>query len=130
MRHAKTRVPGGVRVHVPEAGILCVTFAGHADERVVAEACREVRRTLDGAKVKAVIFDTTEVTGFDATVRGPGLELLGLVKAAGVARGFAAAQSSGVRMIGSALGVAAGLRLAFYETFADAARAAAEQVAS
>jgi hypothetical protein len=123
------RPPSGeMTALIVDDDILSVSFSGQIDDGVVRQALVRVGELLTGRRVRAMLCDTLGVTGIDASAREPGREFLALVKRHGVLQSFCALDSTPVRMLSVALGLAIGVRIRFFSTV-DEARAAARRSA-
>jgi hypothetical protein len=112
------RARAAVRREPPD--IIEVIFRDYVTSAQVEDAIDDARRAMAAWPARFVIINTTETTGYDASVRRPGVALLGLLKASGVIGGATVAPSSAVRMIGSAVAFVAGLKLEFVATRPEA----------
>lgn len=118
--------PAEVR-HAIEASLLAeqtleITFEGHVTGALIAPI---VPRIIDlrGAKgIRWVLFDTTLVTGYSLDIRAPAAVMLDTLKRSGVEKSVAVTKLASVRMMGSALTLAAGLPMRFVEFRDEAER--------
>lgn len=100
---------------------LCLT--GYATGEVVEPAAAKIAREIAQGRPRYLLFDTSAVTGYSPSVRGPGVDLLTHARAAGPALTVAVTPNGMVRMMGSSLAVVAGIRLSFVMTREEALRA-------
>lgn len=121
--------PAEVRVRWRNDGALEASMHGYQDEASITRLVEAVRGALDERPARAILFDASEIAGFSPNVRKPGVELLSLIRARGIARAVAIAPTPGVRMMGAAIAFAAGLPLDFLETRALAEARLAKLVA-
>jgi hypothetical protein len=119
---------GDVEVDVPEEGILRVTYRGFITGPVVERSLAPTRERLARSPARVVFFDTLGMEGFDASVRGPGADLLRFLKGSKLDAGVVAASSTAVRLIGTALGITARFPMAFVKTSEEAMAHAREVV--
>lgn len=101
---------------------LEVRFQGHVTGALVESVVPRIALVRGAVLVRWVLFETSGVTGYRIDVRGPGGAMLTALREAGVERGVAVTKVPSVRMIGSALTLAAGLPTRFVEYRDDAER--------
>jgi hypothetical protein len=104
------------------------SLSGHVEAIDVERLHLAVKALLDDGGAVVVVIDTSGISDFSPQVRVPGVPFLKALREAGVARLVAIAPSPMVRMMGSALALAAGLRIVFVED-KKAAEAAANGAA-
>jgi hypothetical protein len=112
----KPSVPSSVVVDMAEEAIVRLRFSGPLDGPLVARGTEQVRGLLKTRRARVFLIDGMEVTEVDSSMRGPGLDLLGAMKLAGVTAGFVATSSSVVRLVATTLGMASGFRIELLET--------------
>ncbi len=110
---------GTARADLVGGDVLRIRFTGHVDGRAIESVLSGVRAILN-KKPQGVIFDTCGVTSVDPNLRAAALTLLKELRAAGVRAAKAAANSSGVRMMGAAIAFGAGLPIEFFSTYDEA----------
>ena len=109
-------VPAEMVVDVVDGGILRIRFFGYVDGVLVQRGILRVREVLGRRSARFFLADTMGVTGVDASMRAPGLDLISEMKAHGITAGFIAASSPLVRLLASTLGMASGFRLELLAT--------------
>jgi hypothetical protein len=90
-----------------------VVFRGHVSARVVDWVVEHVEQQRTP---RFFLFDATDVAGYDANVRVPGVRLLEILKKRGAVAGVTVASSPTIRMIGAALAFVAALPVEFVAT--------------
>jgi anti-anti-sigma regulatory factor len=102
--------------------MVIVVFQGHVD----ADSVRELMGVLDQAlaekRVRGAIFDTLAVTSVNGNVTLVGAQFLAVLQKRGCTRSTCASSMAVVRMLGSTIALAAGLRLRFVDTMEAARR--------
>src|SRR5262249_47403405 len=111
---------GDVEVDVPEEGILRVTYRGFITGPVVERLLALARERLRRQPARGVLLGALGVEGFDASVRGPGADMLRFLKGTTLDSGIVAVSSTAVRLIGTALGITARFPMAFVKTSEEA----------
>lgn len=105
-------------------GVLIVRFRGRVSGAQTMQLLETVREELAAEPVRAFVFDCTRAESYTVDVRAPGVELLQALRDAGATRGYAAASSSSIRMIGTAVAFVAGVNVRFVESVSEAVRLA------
>ena len=116
------------RVRWATPTVLEVAFTGHVDAAQVHRTVDEARRAVRDQPPTSFVIDATDASNYSTDVRGPGIELMQLLRDAGAIRGYAVAPSSAIRMIGTAVAFVAGIQVRFVSTL-DEAMNEARQVA-
>lgn len=109
--HAPPLVPAEMSVDLIESSILRLRLSGYIDGPLVVRATARMREVMASRTARLFLADTLSITGVDATMRSPGLEMLGLMKVYGITNGFISVASPMVRLLASTLGMASGFRL-------------------
>lgn len=104
---------GKVEVQRRADGVIEASLAGHIAAVDVVELHRGVEAELARGPARFVVIDTSGLENFSPDVRTPGVPFLQFMKASGVERVVAIATSSMVRMMASAIALAAGARIRF-----------------
>ncbi len=95
-------------------------WVGFISKGTVGTKPDELDSFLDKCPVEAApryaLFDATRVTGWTADSREPGGAILMRLKKRGVTRTCVITENSAIRMIGSAVALAVGLSIRFFET--------------
>jgi hypothetical protein len=108
--------PGRARVEWASRGVISVTFSGHVTGALVEDVVARVEAAVAESPPRGAIFDTTDVSGFDASVALPGHQLLKRLRSAGAKHAVAITPNPAVRMIGSSVSIGTGLRMEFFAT--------------
>jgi len=124
------RLPGKARVTQLDPRTMHIRFEGHASGAVVEGVLPEVKRLLSTGAVRGLVIDAAGVTGFTPDVSQAGRTLLGLFVEAGVKACSTAVSSGAIRMIGTAIGFAAGLPIEFVSTDDEAQAAVRRKLAA
>lgn len=114
---------GGASVRWLNADTLELLLTGHATGDVIEPAAAEIGREIARRAPRYLLFDTTAVTGYAPSVRGPGVDLLTHARAASPELVMAVTPNGMVRMMGSSLAVVARIRMSFVMTREEALRA-------
>ena len=109
-----------IRVFFHSPTVLAISFEGHIQGTSLAFLPSKIDAVLAGTSVRRVFFDTEAVTGYSIDVRGPGATMLAHLRTKGIERAVVFAPLASVRMIGSALLLAAGLPATFVATRIEA----------
>lgn len=120
---------GDAVVSIVENHIFCLKISGFLSESVSRLALARTRVLLEGRRVRVAVADTIGATGTQASVQGPVREFVAFTKEHGVREVFCAATSPAMRLLGSAVALATGVRIQFFPTAEAAwvsARAAAQ----
>ena len=120
--------PGEVELKRPAPGLLEVGFKGYVNGAIIGRGDALVAEAFAVGKVKVIVFDAIGITGFDGTVRGPGLSLLQRVRKSG-AVAVIAVTSTSVRMMATAIAFAAGLTMRVVATRGEADGFARDELA-
>ena len=109
---------GSIEFTRPLEDVVELRWSGFISKGTVGNKPGELADFLDKleAAPRYALFDATGVTGFSPDSREPGGAILGLLKKRGVKRTFVVTDNSAIRMIGSAVALATGLSIRFYET--------------
>jgi hypothetical protein len=110
---------GGVEVLRPIPGVLEIAFKGHMTGTKVDAANAELLAAHREGGFRVVIFDATQITTFDASVRGPGSTLLSNTKRLGLS-GIVAVKSTAVRMMATTIAFGSGLQIRLVSTGTEA----------
>lgn len=110
------RLSSGASAHWVRDGVLEIIFVGRVRGGLISGVTDQVRELVREAAPRAVIIDALDVVDYGSEVRGPGIELLRLLAAAGLREGIGVTRSASVRMIATAISHASGLPLRFVTT--------------
>lgn len=111
---------GEVTTRRRDAQILEGTFSGHVAAVDVEQMHRGLQALLDDGGAAFLVIDTVGVTDFSPQVRVPGVPFLSAMRTGGIQVLVAIAPNPMVRMMGSAIGLAASMRMVFVKDSADA----------
>jgi len=95
-------------------------WRGYVTAPIVEHGRAELARLSQSSPPRFVLHDTLQVTGYDGEVRGPGKQLLLDFRQRGGVLMVAAVESVLIRMLATALGLAAGVPMRLYATRAEA----------
>lgn len=109
-------VPAEMIVDLVDGGLLRIHMFGHVDGPLVYRGIQRVREVLGQRTARYFLADTLGITTVDASMRAPGLDFIGVLKAYGITAGFVSVSSPVVRLLASTLGMASGLRLELFAT--------------
>jgi hypothetical protein len=109
-------------VRFQSSDVIEVCFRDRVTSGQVEQAIEQARDLLRKAAARLFLIDTLGTTGYEPSVRGPGVTLLKVMKDHGVTAGAATASSGTVRMIGAAVAFVAGLQVEFVPTREEALR--------
>jgi hypothetical protein len=109
-------------VRFQTSDVIEVSFRDRVTSGQVDQAIERARELLRNKAARLFLIDTLETTGYEPSVRGPGVALLKVMKEHGVIAGAATASSGTVRMIGAAVAFVAGLQVEFVPTREEALR--------
>ena len=115
---------GHAEVRIVESRIFCLELTGFLSEEVARLALIRAREVLEGRRVRIAVADTTAATGTQMSVQGPVRDFVALTREHGVQEFFCAAISPAMRLLGSVVALATGVRIHLFST-ADAAWASA-----
>lgn len=107
---------GRIDVGFAADDVVELKWSGFISKATVGHVPGELVRWLGDRRPPFALFDATGVTSFSADSREPGGAILEELKTRGVHRAYVVTSSSAVRMIGSAVALAVGLRICFYES--------------
>ena len=107
-------------VSIVDDQIFSLRLSGIMSEALSRQTLDRTREVLRGRRVKVGVADTIGVTEIEVGVQGPVREFVALTRAHGVTEVFCAATSPAMRLFGSALALATGVKIHFFAT-ADAA---------
>jgi hypothetical protein len=102
--------------------VLLVRFDGHVTGMQVVSLSARVTKLVGSERPRRCLIDTSSVTGYSVDVRTPGREFLHRLRDIGVERTAVAVANPLVRMMGSAIAVAAGFPLIFVDSLDEATR--------
>ncbi len=123
------KAPGGVEVRRPISGVLELVLLGHATAKTLDAANAELLAACEKEALRAVIFEGTGITSFDADVRKSGSALLSTMKRLGLF-GIAALRNAPVRMLASTIVFASGIALPIVATREEALRLAESELSA
>jgi hypothetical protein len=103
-------------VRFEASDVIEVAFRDRVTSGQVDQAIERTCDLLRNRTARLFLIDTLETTGYEPSVRGPGVALLKAMKQYGVVAGAAVASSGTVRMIGAAVAFVAGLQVEFVPT--------------
>lgn len=103
------------------------TLSGHVTAVDVEQLHAGLKALLDKGGADYVIIDTSGILDFSPQVRVPGVPFLADLKSAGVKVLVAVAPNPMVRMMGSAIGLAASMRMSFVKDLAEAEKVVAKK---
>lgn len=109
-------IPAEMIVDLVDGGILRIRFLGYVDGPLVQRGIERVREVLGRRSARFFLADTMGVTGVDASMRAPGLDLISVMKGYGITAGFISTTSPIVRLLASTLGMASGFRFELLAT--------------
>lgn len=95
--------------------VVVLTWQGFISKGNVGTKPDELEAFLADKQPRFAIFDATPVTGFSADSREPGGAILACLKRRGVVRTCVVTESGSIRMIGSAVALATGHSVRFFE---------------
>lgn len=110
-----------VRWQSPDTLELFLT--GHVTGELIEPAAAKLGREIARRPLRYLLFDTTAVSGYAPSVRGPGVDLLTHAREAGAGLVVAVTPNGMVRMMGSSLAVVARIRMSFVMTRDEALQA-------
>ncbi len=90
-----------------------VVFRGYVTKAAVERAVGELRERLIGGAFQFLVIDGGQISGYEADVRKPGVQLLRVAREAGIRGGVCVSPSSAVRMMGAAVAFVASLPFDF-----------------
>jgi hypothetical protein len=105
-----------IAVDLAEEGLLRMRLTGSIDGALVQQAMARVRALMVNRRARICLIDAMAVTGIDASMRAPGLELFRLLKGYSIPACVVATASPLVRLVASTLGMASGLRVEIVAT--------------
>jgi len=105
-----------ITVELAEEGLLRIRASGNVDGPLVQRAVVRLRGLMGNRRARICLIDAMGVTGVDASMRAPGLELFRILKGYGVTACIIATASPLVRLVASTLGMASGLRVEIVPT--------------
>ncbi len=105
-----------IAVDLAEEGLLRMRLSGELDGPQVQQAIGRVRALMVNRRARICLIDAMAVTGVDASMRAPGLELFRLLKGYSIPSCVVATASPLVRLVASTLGMASGLRVEIVAT--------------
>ena len=117
-------VAGHAAVRIVENHIFCLELTGFLSEGVAQLGLMRARDLLQGRRVRTAVADTTGATGTQISAQGPVRDFVALTRDHGVQEVYCAAISPAMRLLGSAVALATGVRIQFFSTV-DAAWAGA-----
>lgn len=108
--------PGNIQFVLSAADVVELRWLGYISKGTIGAKPDELDAFLGTASPRFALFDATGVTGFSADSREPGGNILSRLKKRGVSRTCVVTESGAIRMIGSAVALAVGLSIRFFET--------------
>jgi hypothetical protein len=108
--------PGDIEIALAADDIVELRWRGFISKGTVGTKPDELDAFLGASSPRFALFDASGVTGFSADSREPGGAILTRLKKRGVSRTCVVTQNGAIRMIGSAVALAVGLSIRFFET--------------
>jgi hypothetical protein len=116
--------PADAVVSIVEEHIFSLELSGFMTAALGRQTVVRTRDLLRGRRVRVGVADTIHATGTEMAIQAPVREFVALTREHGVGEVFCAAISPAMRLFGSAIALAVGVRIHFFPTV-EAAWAAA-----
>jgi hypothetical protein len=99
---------------------LEIVQKGYLTKEIIEGLHRQLKTQTEGRKIAWVLSETSEVTGMDSSIVGPGGKLVEELKRLGARKVVVIAKSSIIRVTASALFLASGVSVKIVATRAEA----------
>lgn len=112
--------PGSYSITFDEPDIVVLTLSGHQNGETIRAATAQMGSALEARRVRFAYFAVDDIESFHPNVASAGADLLALLKKHGIELSVATTKNGAVRMMGQTISFAAGFKLRFVATKAEA----------